>query len=106
MIKVINTDQALDMIQKDEGAVVFDVRRPGEYRESKIDGSINSNVLVEEEFTEYLEDLDKDATYIVLCRTYNRSKRAAEIMEKAGFKNIYRIIGGMEQWVKENKPHV
>jgi rhodanese-related sulfurtransferase len=38
----------------------------------------------------------KDDTLMVMCRSGGRSAIAANFLAKAGFKNVYNIIDGME----------
>ncbi|WP_257009254.1 rhodanese-like domain-containing protein [Peptoniphilus indolicus] len=86
--------------------VIFDVRTKGEYDESHIKGSIQSNFYNRAEFESYLKTLDKDKTYLIYCRTDNRSKEAAKLMQGKGFNNIYVMLGGMTKWLIGDKEHV
>ena len=67
-----------------EGAVtVVDVRTPGEYASGHVPGSRNIDV-ESPGFGEEMAALSPDESYLVYCRTGNRSARAAEIMRAAG----------------------
>lgn len=83
---------------KDDSKVVLDVRTPQEYAEGRISGSKNLDVLKTDLFTTSIEKLDKDKTYYVICRSGNRSQKAANQMIEAGFKNVKNISGGMQAW--------
>jgi rhodanese-related sulfurtransferase len=41
---------------------------------------------------------------IAICRTDNRSPRAAELLRKAGFANVAYLTGGMSRWKAEGLP--
>ena len=48
--------------------------------------------------------LDKHATVIVMCRSGDRSARAADLMTSAGYTNVYSVVDGFEGDVaKEGK---
>jgi rhodanese-related sulfurtransferase len=47
------------------------------------------------------EDLDKDKSYLLVCRSGNRSQQAAELLTANGFKNVFNMTGGMNEWTYE-----
>ena len=51
-----------------------------------------------------LAKLDKDQPVYVICQTGRRSQKGAEILQKAGFKNIYNITGGTSAWESAGFP--
>lgn len=75
--------------------VLIDVRTQGEYDEGHLAETDHQYDLTNGEFQSQLENLDKEETYYLYCRTGNRSGQAARIMKNAGFKNVYNI-GGFE----------
>jgi rhodanese-related sulfurtransferase len=42
---------------------------------------------------ERLNQLDKNKTYLVYCNTGQRARRAVEVMNQNGFKNVSYIAG-------------
>jgi rhodanese-related sulfurtransferase len=46
----------------------------------------------------------KDAPIFIVCRTHNRSPRAARMLTKAGFSQVAIIKGGMINWNKQEMP--
>ena len=77
------------------GATVLDVRTPAEYAEGHLEGAVNIDVQDEAGFAASLEDLDPLATYIVYCRTGNRSATAIALMAERGFENLTNA-GGLQ----------
>lgn len=73
---------------------ILDVRTPGEYQEGHITGSKNIDIM-NGDFMERVEQLPKDKKYYLVCRSGNRSGRAARIMHNAGFEQLVNISGGM-----------
>ncbi len=70
-----------------QGAVLIDVRTPGEFSEGHIVDALNIDVQ-SGSFESEIAALDKNTTYALYCRSGNRSGVAADIMAKAGFTNI------------------
>ena len=73
----------------------IDVRTPEEVSEGYIKGTnlfIDFNGLG---FKGEVAKLDKEKTYIVYCRSGNRSTKALHIMNELGFKNLYELEGGI-----------
>ena len=82
--------------------VLIDVREHHEYLVSNIDGyHIPYNDLENriDEIDEY-----KESKVIVMCRSGNTSRDAAEILINSGFENVYSLEGGMKRWAKEIDP--
>jgi rhodanese-related sulfurtransferase len=97
---VIDVGTAVDFIAKHEDAVILDVRRPNEFEESHILGSLNVPVQ-EASFKVMVANLDTDKKYIVHCTKniiFGRTDRALRTMEKLGFKNLYSLKGGYNAW--------
>lgn len=77
-----------------EGAVILDVRSPEEFAAGHLEGAElldwNSG-----EFAANLGSLDKNADYLVYCRSGNRSSQAVDLMIKEGFTNV-TDLGALE----------
>lgn len=67
----------------EDGRAVVDVRTPEEFDAGHVDGAELRDVQ-DPGFDAALEELDPDGTYVVYCRTGNRSAAAAERMRAAG----------------------
>ena len=57
-----------------------------------------------ETFKEDLDKLDKDKAYFIYCRSGNRSGRAMPIMKELGFKEVYNLSVGIQEWIAEGLP--
>lgn len=62
---------------------VIDVRTPAEYADSHVENAVNIDVNGPG-FDAAVADLDPDGTYLVYCRSGNRSAQAADRMRAAG----------------------
>lgn len=93
----VTVDEAKELI--DSGEVqVLDVRTPDEFAAGHIPGAKLVPLQVIESM---LSELDKDQKYLVVCRSGNRSTQASGILVENGFKNIYNMTGGMNEWKYE-----
>lgn len=101
-IDVISIEEFEKMAAKKKNMVV-DVRTPEEVAEGHLAGSLNINFLGEN-FAQEIETLNKKKTYLIYCRTGNKSRKAADLMEKAGFKRVYMLDGGITAWNQAGKP--
>jgi len=92
----INQEEAKEMMSKEDGHIVVDVRREDEYKEGHIPGAILiPNESIGEEQPKELPNLDQ--IILIYCRSGNRSKEAAQKLFDMGYKNIYEF-GGINTW--------
>ncbi len=83
--------------------VILDVRTPDEFAEGHIDGAVNLDVL-SPGFEKGLRVLDRNRSYLVYCRTGNRSRRATLTMEALGFRSIFHMTEGIVKWKQQARP--
>ena len=83
--------------EKDEAAVVLDVRTPAEIATGKIENAIEMDFF-DQNFSEKVMALDKNKNYYVYCRSGNRSGQACALMSANGFQNLVNLAGGMMAW--------
>ena len=87
---------------KDANIQLVDVRTLAEHMEGHIPGSLNINVK-DEQFSSCADDLlDKDKEVAVYCRSGRRSRTAADILAKKGFK-VYNLDKGILNWIEEGR---
>lgn len=84
-------------IEKDPHAVVLDVRTEAEFEQGALPGAIHLNYL-DYGFLDRLDNLDKEATYLVYCRTGRRSIRTCLLMQNSGFRRVFNLDGGLSAW--------
>lgn len=73
--------------------VVIDVRTKSEFDQGHLSITDHQLDVTNGDFQAQLNNLDKDETYYLYCRTGNRSGQAAKIMKNNGFENVYNIGG-------------
>lgn len=88
----ISTEEFKEKRAEAEG-VIIDVRTKDEFDAGHLAETDHQYDLMNGEFQSQLENLDKEETYYLYCRTGNRSGKAARIMKNAGFENVYNVGG-------------
>jgi len=102
----VTVDQARELVQRRAGQtdfIILDVRSPEEFAEGHLAGAVNMNVLAPD-FSAQLATLDRGKTYLVYCRTGNRSTKAVQAMERLGFRSVYHMVEGILGWQKKGFP--
>ena len=84
-------------LERENRAVLVDVRTPEEFQEAHLPGAINISYLTPD-LWERLEKLDRDHTYLVYCRTERRSMRVCMLMQNGGFSKVFNMEGGLCAW--------
>ena len=107
-LKNISAQEAKDLIQQrkaDPNFVILDIRTPQEFAAGRIDGAVNLDFHAPN-FKESLKALDKNKTYMMYCRSGNRSGKALGMMEGQNFTDVYNMTGGIGAWAQKGLPVV
>jgi 7,8-dihydropterin-6-yl-methyl-4-(beta-D-ribofuranosyl)aminobenzene 5'-phosphate synthase len=106
IIDDITAQDAFVLIQENQGNpdfVILDVRPHEEFAQGHIENALNLDYK-SETFSDELNNLDKDKTYLVYCADGERSASALAIMGKLGFIEAYNMLDGISQWQKDGLP--
>jgi rhodanese-related sulfurtransferase len=76
---------------------IIDCRTPGEYQMGHIPGSRLID-LMDPAFREKVQQLDKDKTYYIYCRSGSRSMTACRVMADAGIEDLHNVKFGLMGW--------
>ena len=104
----ITVKKAFSLIHNNSGNnnfVILDVRTPGEFTSGHIENAININ-FNSPAFRDSLASLDRNAMYLVYCRSGNRSAKAINVMKELNFTKTYNIVGGIVEWIHKGFPTV
>jgi rhodanese-related sulfurtransferase len=86
-------------------SIFLDAREPREYAVSHISGAIPVGY---DHFS--LENMPvgiaPNQPIVVYCSIGYRSEKVTEKLQKAGFKNVYNLYGGIFEWVNQDLPVV
>ena len=95
----------LPQLMNHEGAIVLDVGEPAEFKKGHIPKAINMPVSQLKNDLSRLEKFRaKDTPIVLSSRANQHANRAAAILRKNNFSNLYTLSGGLVSWEKENLP--
>lgn len=95
----ITMNEAIDMMERENGYIILDVRRIDEFSAGHIPNAIN--VPNESIGASEISELpDKEQLILVYCRSGRRSKEAAQKLADLGYTNIVEF-GGILDWTGE-----
>ena len=102
------TQEAFALIEDNQNNpdfVILDVRTAEEFADGRLENAINLDIY-SETFRDELDLMDKSKTYLIYCRSGNRSGQALDIMEELDFREVYNMMGGILEWEAEGLPTV
>ena len=97
--KQISQSEAQEMMNREDGHIIVDVRRRDEYDEGHLpDAILIPNESIDKTRPSELRNLDQ--IILVYCRSGLRSKEASEKLAAMGYRNVYEF-GGIITWPGE-----
>lgn len=109
MVKNISTKELAKKVVNQEVVLILDVRNTDAFEDWKIEGG--KVEVINEPYFNLLEGVDpvadklqKDQEIIVTCAKGNSSEMVADLLEEAGFTNVYSLQGGMTAWSEHLEP--
>jgi adenylyltransferase/sulfurtransferase len=81
-----------------EPLTLIDVREPWEYDIAQIAGS---RLIPLGELEERLKDLPREGILVMQCHSGGRSEHGTQLLQQAGFTNVYNLEGGIEAWSRD-----
>ncbi|WP_163530763.1 MBL fold metallo-hydrolase [Halobacillus ihumii] len=108
-VKTITTGELAKKVVNHEETLILDVRNTDEFDDWKIEGG-QVKVINEPYFNlldgiESVEgDLQKDQEVIVVCAKGGSSQMVGELLEEAGYSDVYSLEGGMKAWSEHLEP--
>jgi len=86
-----------------ERPLLLDVREPWEFEKARIGGA---RLVPMREIPGRLGEIDPDKEVVAICHHGGRSQQVAIFLEKAGFKRIHNLVGGVDAWSRTVAPTV
>ncbi|MCC6463277.1 MAG: rhodanese-like domain-containing protein [Saprospiraceae bacterium] len=83
---------------KDPSIQLVDVRTPAEWQQTGVIEGARKMNYNSPDFQQQVAQLDKTKPVIVYCAAGGRSPKAAKLLLKMGFQNVYDYAGGMNDW--------
>jgi len=111
--ETVSVDEAREMLEKDD-FFLLDVRTPVEFNESHIEGAVliplvngyGLNLGPDKLLEARINEVPKGEKILVYCRTGRRSAVASQMLEDAGYTDVYNIGGGINEWIAAGYPVV
>ena len=91
----ISVNELAHLIKNKKCVNLVDVRNPDEVKEFNIEGS---QFIPLSELEERISEIDQTSPIFLICKSGNRSAKAAEILKTKGMTEITNVIGGMDDW--------
>ena len=107
-IEYLSARQAKVVIDKNSDNpqfVVLDVRTPKEFTQGHIAGAVLLD-FYSPEFANGLKRLDRSKTYLIYCRSGNRSGKTLKLIDGMGFQKVYHLKHGIIDWRNKKLPLV
>lgn len=79
---------------------IVDVRYPNEWEAGRIDGAVH---IPQDDLADRLDEIDGRRPLVTVCRSGNRSGRAAQFLKDEGF-DAENLEGGMQAWAGHGLP--
>lgn len=90
----ISTKEVQQALEQGQAIKLIDVREVDEVESGHIPGMIHIPLGLLE-FR--MHELNKNESYVIVCRSGGRSGRATQFLESQGF-NVSNMVGGMLAW--------
>ena len=90
----LNFSDFFEQAKADQNGILLDVRTSLEFQQNKIVDCINISYL-SDQLADELEQLPKEKTYYVFCRTGRRSLRVCVLLKNAGYQHIFNLENGI-----------
>lgn len=98
----ISVNEATLMINRQD-AIVVDVRETAEWSSGHIP---NARHIALGHLSKHLSEIEKfkEKPIIVVCASGNRSGSACNVLQKAGFQQVFNLAGGIHAWNEAGLP--
>ena len=90
-------------LKNGEGPHMIDVRSPGEWRTSHIEGAVNVPVTSLKQALKNLK-IPLERPVVTICLSAHRSIPAVRLLELVGYKDVRQLQGGMQAWWRDGLP--
>ncbi len=91
----MTTTELAERMKNGTAPTIIDVREPNEYAYARLPGAVLKPL---GGIYQWARELDKEQEYVLQCHTGSRSFQAAYMLERLGFKKVYNLQGGIDDW--------
>jgi hydroxyacylglutathione hydrolase len=90
-----------ELAEERPGLQLVDVRRQAEYAAGHVPGALN---LPLDRLEASIAQLDSSRPTLVVCASGYRSSMATALLRRAGFRDVYNVVGGTSAWIAAGYP--
>jgi phage shock protein E len=101
-VRVVSAREAAQLAD-DPDSVVLDIRTPPEVAQARVRGAVTIDYYAPD-FAQQIDALDRDTSYVLYCRSGNRTSGARALMTQLGFQDVADVQGGIIAWANEGLP--
>jgi molybdopterin/thiamine biosynthesis adenylyltransferase/rhodanese-related sulfurtransferase len=100
-IPALSPIELRDRLKKNEKIALIDVREPFEFEISRLP---NAHLLPLGKIASKFDEIPREGTAVVICKSGVRSARAIKFLRDQGFDNLLNLEGGMDAWREQVDP--
>ena len=93
-VPAIEVEELKRRLDAGEDVFVLDVREPHEYQICNLQG----HLIPLGDLPKRVHELDSSREIVAHCRSGKRSAEAVEFLQKAGFRKVWNLTGGILAW--------
>lgn len=97
----LSSQEAYAMVGQRGDLFLLDVRTPGEYQQTRLDGA---RLIPIDQFVKRLAEVPKDRPVLVYCAVGSRSAQVVNYLARQGYPEIYNLSGGIYAWAQKGLP--
>jgi MoaE-MoaD fusion protein len=101
-VRAMHATEAATLVD-DPAVTVLDIRTDAEFAQARLPRAVQLDYHAPD-FAQRVAGLDRDASYLLYCRSGQRSGEARGLMTRLGFRDVVDISGGLVQWVNAGLP--
>ena len=102
-IDTVSPQEAHEQLAGEPDTILLDIRTPEEFAQVRIPGAVNIDFYASD-FAERLAELDRNRTYVVYCRSGNRTRQAQSVFADLDFTSVHDVDGGIVAWSSVGLP--
>jgi hydroxyacylglutathione hydrolase len=102
-LPLLSVHRLKEMLDKGEDLLVLDARDQDEWESGHIEGALHIYV---GHLEERLGEVPENKPVAVICTVGHRAGLGASILLRAGFKQVYNVLGSVTAWVAAGFPGV
>jgi rhodanese-related sulfurtransferase len=99
-IQVLSTQQFAEKIGKASPLQLVDVRTSAEFKAGHLEHAINIDVNSASFLEDFKKSVSTEQPVFLYCKSGSRSDKAAKIIAKQGFLQVYNLDGGYLAWTR------